>query len=69
MQTALDFSRPPIRSLPSIGIGSRRAEASTPESALAVFRIHGGVAHADEVVEHLRRQPAHVETGTLDRLP
>ena len=56
MQTALDFSRPLTRSLPSIGIGSRRAKAWTPELVLAVFRIHGGVAHANEVVEHLRKQ-------------
>lgn len=55
MQTALDFSRPPTSPLPGIGFGSPRAVASTPESALAVFRIHGGVAHAEEVVERLRK--------------
>ena len=56
MQTALDFSPPPTRSPPGIEIGSRRAVPSTPESALAAYRIHGGVAHADEVVERLRKQ-------------
>ena len=56
MQTTLAFTRPPPSPLPGIGIGSPRAVASTPELALAVFRIHGGVAHAEEVVERLRKR-------------
>ena len=56
MQTTLDISRPPTSPLPSVGFASEQAEASTPESALAVFRLHGGVAHADQVVEHLRKK-------------
>lgn len=53
MQITLDFSRPPTSPLPESG--SARAVASTPELALAIFRLHGGVAHAAEVVEHLRK--------------
>jgi hypothetical protein len=56
MQTTLDFYRPPTSPLPGIGFKSPRAVASTTESALAIFRIHGGVAHAEEVVERLRKQ-------------
>ena len=55
MQNTLDFTRPPTSPLPGIGFGSPRTLASTPESALAVFRVHGGVAHAEEVVERLRK--------------
>ena len=56
MQTTLDFTRPPTSPPTGIELGSPRAVASTPESALAVFRVHDGVAHADEVVERLRKR-------------
>lgn len=55
MQTTPNFTRPPTNPLRSIGFGSPRTLASTPESALAVFRVHGGVAHAEEAVELLRK--------------
>jgi hypothetical protein len=55
MQSTLDFNRPPTTPLPGIGFEGPRTLASTPDSALAVFRVHGGVAHAEEVVERLRK--------------
>lgn len=56
MQTTLDFYRRPTSSVPGVGIESPRAVVSTPDSVLDAFRIHGGVAHVDEVLEYLRKQ-------------
>jgi hypothetical protein len=54
MQTILDLQRPPAPGAPAIGAGRWPTTAMTPDSALLVFRTHGGAMLADEVVERLR---------------
>ena len=53
MQTRLDLKRPPANPAPVVAAGRWRTAALTLNATLAVFREHGGVAHADEVVECL----------------
>lgn len=54
MQTRLDMRRPPAYI--ALGIGARywRTAATTPDWSVAMYRDHGGVARADEVVERIR---------------
>ena len=53
MQTRLDMKRPPAYL--ALGMSARHwhTPAITPDSVLAMYRGHGGLARADEVVERL----------------
>lgn len=60
MQLSLDtiraMSMSVFISVPVLGRPCPGAVELTPDSALAVFRIHGGVAHANDVIYRLRRR-------------
>ena len=54
MQPSLDTVRAMSTSVPVLGRPRPRVVELTPDSALAVFRIHGGVAHANDLIDRLR---------------
>jgi hypothetical protein len=54
MQPSLDTIRALSTSVPALGRPRPRAVELMPDSALAVFRMHRGVAHANELIDQLR---------------
>ena len=54
MQARVDMKRPPANNAPVVGAGRWRTAELTLNPTLAMFSEHGGVAHADEVLQYLR---------------
>ncbi len=54
MQTRLDPKRPSANPAPAVAAGRWRTAPLKLDTTLAMFREHGGVARADEVVDCLR---------------